>query len=135
MEKRVMRILPVKLTNREVIERGQLAAQVLEKIDEIESSKKAHAQVCKERSEKLEAELRRLSFIVKREEEDRIVECVWKFDFMKNEKNLVRLDTAEVVETKPMTDEERQIALEIEEQDNENDTVVEEPDSATAERS
>lgn len=113
MEKRVTRILPVKLSKSEVVERGQLAAQVLHKIDEAEAEKKRVAADVKERTEALESELRRLSYIVEREEEDRTVECSWHFDFMKNEKNLIREDTGEVVETKPMTDEERQIALEM----------------------
>lgn len=113
MEKRVTRILPVKLTSREVVERGQLAAQVIHKIDEVEREKKRVTADAKEQTDRLESELRRLSYIVEREEEDRTVECFWRFDFMKNEKNLLRDDTGEVVETKAMTDEERQIALEI----------------------
>ena len=113
MEKRVTRILPVKLTTREVVERGQLAAQVIRQIDDVDRVKKQAAADAKESSDRLESELRRLSYIVEREEEDRTVECFWRFDFMKNEKNLIREDTGEVVETKAMTDEERQIALEI----------------------
>ncbi len=54
-----------------------------------------------------------MSYIVEREAEARTGESSWRFDFMKNEKNLIREDTGEVVETKPMTDEERQIALEM----------------------
>jgi len=90
-----------------------LAAQVIRQIDDVERVKKQAAAEAKESSDRLESELRRLSYIVEREEEDRTVECFWRFDFMKNEKNLIREDTGEVVETKAMTDEERQIALEI----------------------
>lgn len=58
------------------------------------------------------ARIRDLATNLRRGSEERLVDCEWRFGIPdKNSKVLVRLDTDEVVETKALTPEDRQLWL------------------------
>ncbi|MBU1739924.1 MAG: hypothetical protein KKC37_00145, partial [Proteobacteria bacterium] len=62
----------------------------------------------------LDAELKDLAKRHRRGAEDRPVECIWKFDYGRGLKRLVRLDTEQVVKDPvPLTDADRQKAMEF----------------------
>lgn len=52
-------------------------------------------------------EVKRLVRIADAREEPRYVECRWTYDLATNTATLVRLDSAEVVQSRPLTGEER----------------------------
>lgn len=67
-----------------------------------------HAQI-KPREQAVE----RLVTVIDTKEETREVECDWRFDWPKGVKVLYRTDTMEEIERKEISEDERQIQLEL----------------------
>lgn len=107
----VTRKLFCKLTEEEANERARSAATILGRRDEIEQKLKAEQATGKANVKTLEQELRQLSTAAREKQELRDVECVWQRDDASWQMNLVRTDTYEIIESRPQTTEERQLAL------------------------
>ena len=113
MELEVKKMLPIKLDKETLIDRAKQLTSMMglqaEKMNEL----KATTKMFKDGIAKIEQEVWRLRFIVASGHEDQMIECAWKFDFFKNTKTLIRMDSGEIVEECPMTDAERQLALDV----------------------
>jgi DNA polymerase II small subunit/DNA polymerase delta subunit B len=106
------RDLPVRLTREELEARGQMLALKVDERAEIEVEAKAEAAEYKAQMGDTDKEIRRLSRIVRDKSEPRPVECFEHLNFAGNEVQIVRRDTGEVVDTRAMTDADRQRNLE-----------------------
>jgi len=102
------RQLPVDLNEEEIADRGRaMAKSVSEKAGLQEEKKSATADI----NAKIKAcgeVIRKLSEIISGGKEDREVSCEVKKDFDSNTVTVVRDDTGEVVEERPLTVDERQ---------------------------
>ena len=107
----VIRSLSVKLTDKELRERSIELAQVLDDVGAAEHEKKAATARFNEAIETLNSRSRTLGSAVKSGTEVRQVECRWIQNMAEIKMELRRDDTGEVVESRPMTKEERQVAM------------------------
>lgn len=106
--KRVVRNLPVRLKDSELLEFGKRLAQTS---TDIHNEEERQSQVKAELKAKLgsfETERTRLAGIVASGRENRDVSCDMVFDYSRLIVEVVRLDTKEVVETRRMTEAEQQ---------------------------
>jgi len=110
-EKFCKKELPVKLASNERFDRTLLMTEAMDRKDDIEVAAKINAKLAKDQVKSIAKEISRLHRIVKTGYEPRMVDCSWTFDFDKNEKSLIRIDTGEEVERKPLTESERQLAM------------------------
>lgn len=106
---------------------GRESAELVHAITRLEDQKKASASSYKAGIDEKAARLKRISGYVSEGWEERQIKCEWRFecsgiDSTSNEpiyhpekKALIRLDTMEVIEVCDITNEERQMALPIEE--------------------
>ncbi len=109
--KRVVRNLPVKLSDTELLEFGKRLAQTS---SDIHAEEERQTQVKAELKAKLgfiENERTRLSGIVSSGRENRDVSCDMVFDYSRLIVEVIRLDTKEVAETRRMTEAEQQRKL------------------------
>jgi hypothetical protein len=101
------RELPVKLTNGELLQRGESLA-----IAELTASRLGEARARITADIKAQSEQRaRLAAVIEAGCEARPVRCVWRPDFELGHLELVRGDTGEVVEQAPLTAQDRQLPL------------------------
>lgn len=105
------RTLPVALTATELLDRGDQLARAHQAVRIEQAEQKAKKEDLKQRLEDLEGEVGKLARIVRDKSEPRDVECARVFDFDKSTVEIVRTDTGEVVSSRTMTDQERQIGL------------------------
>lgn len=117
------RTLPVKLTVPELVERGYMLADEQTKKRSIESAKKSANEDFKAKLETAEEEIARLTRIVHQKAEERPVKCREKRDYKRSVIEVIRLDTGEIVDSRVMTEAERQ--REIAEIDEPEDDVEE----------
>ncbi len=111
MQKEVME-LPVKLTDDQMLRLGRQLAAKVQEIAQVEAEKAAANKEFNDQLKELDAELKDLAKRHRRGAEDRPVDCVWKFDYGRGVKRLVRLDTGDSVRgPEPLTDEDRQGAM------------------------
>ncbi len=103
------RPLPVKLTDAELLERGESMAAAELAIDALREKRALIGRGIKD-EEKKRAEL---AAVIERGTEDRQVRCAWIEDYPHNVWNLVRQDTGETVDTRAMTAADRQGSLAI----------------------
>ena len=102
-----------KLTEHECMERGEELAQVFKGIQELEVERaRINAQI-KPKQQRVE----QLVTIIDTKLEEREVECDWRFDWIKGVKVLVRSDTFEEVDSVKISEEERQIKLDLDNQE------------------
>lgn len=104
------RSLPVQLTDAEVAERIREAKTREDTIDRYKIKLAELGEQTKATKEDIAAELREVSRLVRvadAREEPREVECRWSFELSTNTATLVRIDTGELVQARPMTVEER----------------------------
>lgn len=103
---------PVKLTPEEIVEHGDALAKANIDIEQVE---KELGKVKKQYASKtagLEASISSHSMFITTKEEWRDVECQWQFNFKNGTKDLVRLDTGEIIESQiKVTDIDRQKML------------------------
>jgi hypothetical protein len=102
------RVLPCRLNELDLLERGRELSDTYDRYETIEAKKKAAAAEAKEELDSARDELKRLSRIIAKREEPRVVKCQWKSDFDGNRKICFRTDTGEVVEERALTASERQ---------------------------
>ena len=103
---------PVKLTPDEITEHGDSLAKANIDLEQVE---KELANVKKQYASKtaaLEASISSHSMFITTKKEWRDVECQWQFDFKKGTKEMLRLDTGELLESQiKVTDNDRQKML------------------------
>ena len=109
---RELKQLRAKLTREEHIEKAELMAKELGVYDaEVLRNKVAKATM--RQSELEQASLvRRISTDVRLGSEVRDVACQWVADFPRRVVELIRTDTSEVIDSRSMTDSDRQMAIE-----------------------
>lgn len=110
-EKKITRNLEVNLTAVELKAFGATLAIETQNLDDLKREAKNVAKQYKESIDGKTVEVLRLAGIVHNEKEVREVECEWRFAWGENTKTLVRLDTHEIVETRPIEASERQAML------------------------
>ena len=107
--------LPVVLTKDVLIERAQTMSQRCKEKEEVEAEKARVMRDFGERLKQLTGEVARLSQIVSSGEEHQQVDCEEQKLMSDKLMRIVRLDTGEVVETRPLLERELQYELELEE--------------------
>ena len=126
---KVVKELRCKLTDEELLERGQALVRALEQMQKREADGKAFAANVKSDIEQYKKEGLRLTSHIAEKSEWRKVECDEVHDFEAGTVSVVRLDTGEVVSERRMWDEERQEDLPLE---GLGDDGVPQPEDATA---
>lgn len=109
--KPVVRLLACKLTEEELRDRGQKLAATRLEIDRLTVEVKVVASEFKDQLKGLGQESRRLAKAVKAGSEDRDVKCEQVLDFVDGTYSVQRLDTGECMDTRPLTDGERQLQI------------------------
>ncbi len=113
MSDRLMRELRVKLTDAERLAKAEQSARVGFELAEIEDKKALMGRQLAEQIKALKAERSRLDYDVQSGTEERPVACYERPRFKDLCIDLVRTDTGEQVQTRPMTAAERQTKLEL----------------------
>ena len=109
----VQRNCPIALTREEKIAYGKQLADLNQSYSEILAERKAANAEFKERLDELEGRIAFMARVLANGEEWRPVDCTWQYDFASNAKMLVRMDSGQTIETKPITAEERQLMLQM----------------------
>lgn len=107
------RNLPVTLTDEELRHRGDALAAQLDELDRIEAKVKAAKEAAKGPKEKAEATIGELRRQLRTRSEDRLVDCEEVKRFAQRCAETIRLDTGEVVSTRPLTAQEMQTELSV----------------------
>lgn len=107
-EQRRSEELRCELSDAEVQQRGQDAARLLMQIDQLDEEKRAAAADYKEQIKAKETELRKLGREIRERAEHRDVPCVTRPNAAAGVMETIRLDTGELVRSRPLTHEERQ---------------------------
>lgn len=103
--------LPVALSESEVAARFHRMGELLgEKATLIEDAR-AEATARREHLREIDAELEQLGCEARRGAAEREVQCVEELDLDTLEARLVRLDTGEVLQRRPLSPDERQLSL------------------------
>ncbi len=111
MDEKRTRSLPVKLNNEELMAKGQELAAKAGEISEAKDDLKSVGKTMKDQIALMEKELDVLVRIVRQKMEYREVECVEVRDNIRMVIQIWRCDTNEIVETRPMTQVERQLSM------------------------
>jgi hypothetical protein len=106
------RALKVDLTEEEFRERSIHLARTLDKVEDLETEKKSVADRYKSRISELLSGLSSYRAAIRDGWEMRDVECDEMMDYENGIVKIVRTDTLEVVDERPITDAERQLYLE-----------------------
>jgi hypothetical protein len=104
--KTILKRLPVRLKDNEVMERGEQLARALNEMRAAEEEEKTRKAKAKMAIDALKEEADRLSGIVAFREEPRMVECEERLSLADGVSRIVRLDTGEHVETRSLSREE-----------------------------
>lgn len=129
------RTLPVKLSTQELLDRGlSLALERKARVLRQEEGKREAAQA-KAEIESHDAEIDRLAAILRDRAEPRPVQCRLQRDLARFVVETVRLDTGELVESRPMAEEERQTDLWPDEDSQVLDLAVDQADQPAPTRS
>jgi len=107
--------LPFKLGQKEKAEAAEQLATTLQAAESLELERKSVLGEFKSRLNALEERIHKLTLNVKDGVEMRSVECELRLNYTTLAATLIRSDTKEVVEERPMTDEEKQMNLDFEE--------------------
>lgn len=110
---KVVKNLPCKLTEAELKEFGAKLAKGCEDIAAEESRQKDQKSEMKARLDGMESGRTQLAIIVRRQEEQRDVECEECFDYDLGKVTTSRRDTGEEIHTRAMTSAERQQPLPV----------------------
>ncbi len=109
----VSRDLRCVLTSVEFEQRAhQLATMEKQSGDMKIDHKKRRAEILAEKNE-IEGSIRRKARDVRTKTEERAVECEWRADFKKNVVELIRTDSGDTIDTRKLTDEDRQRQLDL----------------------
>jgi hypothetical protein len=110
---KVVKNLPCKLTDAELKEFSRKLAVKCEDINAEESRQKDLKSEMKARLDGMESERTQLAICVRRQEEQRDVECDEAFDYELGKVTVTRNDTGEEIRVRAMTTEERQQSLPV----------------------
>jgi hypothetical protein len=111
MAKTFMKTLPVRLTQAELLERGEALALQRRESNWLDDERRRVASEFKEKIDDSDAESDRLAEIVREKAEPRPVECRNVRDVQRGVVEVMRIDTAEIVESRVMTELERQTRM------------------------
>lgn len=104
-------LLPVVLTDIELLDLGQKLAEKHREARAEEDDQKESKSAMKERLEGIENEISRLAGLIRERREYRNVEVHEMKDFTRGMVDTLRNDTGELVRTRPMTSEDRTVSL------------------------
>lgn len=108
--------LPVDLSTGEIAKAAEELASTLQELEGIEIEKKAVMKDYNSQIDNKKKRIHRLMTHVKNGVEYRPVECDLQFHIKKVLAILVRNDTGEIIEERPMTEEEKQMQIEFDEE-------------------
>lgn len=114
LHRTVIRPLACRLTEEELLQKGQ---QLAEAVEDIQSEERRQTDIkasMKARLTALEARRDEVSVAIRRREEERDVEVDIWHDFARGIVQDIRRDTGEVIHYRPMSDDERQQGLPME---------------------
>jgi hypothetical protein len=111
LAKKEVRALPCKLTDEELLARGDSIASIVQDIAAEKERQKSQKAEMKARLEELEARKARLASVVKRREEDRDIPCEIWFLYDELMVETRRTDSDLVVDRRRMTNDEMQMSL------------------------
>lgn len=103
----IERDLSCPLTKRELLSRGDRLAHIELEIARLKSERSALSADAK----KLADERAVLSNVIERKSERRVVPCEWRKLFDENRVVLVRLDSGDIIDERPLTVDDRQLTL------------------------
>jgi hypothetical protein len=112
-EKIITRRLPVALTTEEQVNFGRQLADLHNEYTTIEIGKKAATDHFKGQMERLDGRISYAVEVLRANQEYRSVECKWRYLFDTNTKELLRMDTGDIVEVAPIEAEERQLMIQM----------------------
>ena len=112
--KKIMRNLPCRLTERELLDRADQLSVVVQETNAEEGRQTDVKAQMKAKLTELDARKTRLAITIGRKEEYRDVEVELMADVQAGTVTIYRMDTAEALETRPMTEQERQSSLPLE---------------------
>ena len=101
-----VRRLPVKLTDEEMIIKGQELAELENQLTDLEDQKRVTAKAFSKDIEANKGRIKRVSHAINTKQENRDVECEEVRDEEAMKVSVIRLDTGEIVSERLMTAEE-----------------------------
>jgi hypothetical protein len=111
--KPIIKRLPVRLTDFELLHYARENAKAADEMDGIELRKKQFSDECKAKIGGIAADIGRRNTAINTGEEPREVECYEEPSAKEGKVRVIRTDTHTVVETRPMRPEEYQTAIEL----------------------
>lgn len=105
------RTLSVELTDEEMNQKRDILVTRLDELDVVEQQRQAAAQGFKEQLKEIRGDIGTLAREVRTHKTTRVTACMWERDDARFSMMLVRQDTGEIVETRPMRDDERQLVF------------------------
>lgn len=112
--KEVTRSLPCRLTDSELLTKADELSVVVQEVSAEEDRQTDVKAQMKAKLTELDARKTRLAITIGRKEEYRDVRCEVQADAQAGTVTVIRMDTGEALETRPMTEDERQRALPLE---------------------
>ena len=110
----IEQVLPVRLTDAEVLDRGRRVAELSRERAQAEAEKKMAMLEFKHRIETAERDMAELLSAIHSGNEWRSIQCEKVTHRDIGEVTITRLDMGAIVETRPMTNRERQVAMDLE---------------------
>ena len=104
-------MLRVELTDAEIADMSQEMADAYSEVENLESEIKTHKQQLQSKIETKKARIAELMGIVRVGYESRKVKCERVFDYDEGVVKEIRLDTEEVIDERPLEDDEKQMSL------------------------
>jgi len=109
--KKTKEYLKCEFTEKEILDFGGELARKHSEINELEDQKKRIVSDLKAKSEAADAEASILARKIQNKNEYRDVECQEVYNYVDKSVTIVRLDTGEIVKTRPMREDEKQELL------------------------
>lgn len=103
--------LPVALTDADLRERHARILEIITELATVREEARAEAAARREHVKSLDEELQRIASETRRGCVEREVQCAEQLDMDTLEARLVRLDTGEVLQTRALSPDERQLSL------------------------
>jgi len=111
--KEVEEFLECTLTGVELLDRSKKLAKANNDAIDLDKKKKDVSSDFAAQQKKIDATLGILSRVVSSGKEYRTVKCEWVINYTKGVKDLVRLDTQDIIRTIDLTKEERQTKMKV----------------------
>ena len=105
--------LPCKLTQQQLDERRDRMAEQVEQLAILEAEKKDNAARSKAKIEALELELAAVAYEIRTRSEQREVEIRHEKDYQQGIDETIRQDTGEIISTRVMSPQERQVEFKL----------------------